>query len=141
MAGRRRSKSAKRSAKKRDVGSKYPPTSLKINGITHVGLKVADAKRAGDFYGRVLGLERKSREPGILYLPSGHDVLILYEEGQGATDSHFGFNVDSPSTVDQWKAWLEKHAVPLFEEIAEDHYRSIKFQDPDGHWIEIFYEE
>ena len=35
----------------------YPPTSLRADGITHVGLKVTDAQRSGQFYQEVLGLE------------------------------------------------------------------------------------
>lgn len=57
------------------------------------------------------------------------------------TDFHFGFNVDSPGMVDRWSSWLRQHAVPIYEDVTEDKYRSIKFRDPDGHWIEISYEE
>jgi catechol 2,3-dioxygenase-like lactoylglutathione lyase family enzyme len=119
----------------------YPPTSLRADGITHVGLKVTDAQRSGQFYREVLGLEYEPRDPGIVYVPSGGDRLVLYEEGQGGTDFHFGFKVDSPSKVDQWKDWLMKNDVPIFEDVTEDKYRSVKFQDPDGHWIEISFEE
>jgi catechol 2,3-dioxygenase-like lactoylglutathione lyase family enzyme len=119
----------------------FSPTSLRADGITHVGLKVSDAERAGQFYGEILGLEEEPRGPGVVYVPSGRDRIVLYEEGKGATDFHFGFNVNSPSHVDKWRDWLKKNDVPISEDVTEDKYRSIKFQDPDGHWIEISYEE
>ena len=119
----------------------HPPTSLRANGITHVGLKVSSVKKSGQFYGEILGLPGEPRDPGIVYVPSGTDRLVLYEEGQGGTDVHFGFNVESPSQVDEWSTWLTQHGVSISEDVTEDTYRSIKFQDPDGHWIEISYEE
>jgi catechol 2,3-dioxygenase-like lactoylglutathione lyase family enzyme len=119
----------------------HPPTSLRAHGITHVGLKVSSVKTSGQFYREILGFADEPRDPGIVYVPSGKDRLVLYEEGRGATDFHFGFNVESPSKVDEWSTWLTQHGVPISEDVTEDTYRSIKFQDPDGHWIEIFYEE
>lgn len=117
-----------------------PPTSLRADGITHIGLKVSDAERSGQFYRKILGLKYELRDPGIVYVSSGRDRLVLYEEGQGATDFHFGFNVDSPSKVDKWRDWLKKNDVPISEDVTDDNYRSIKFQDPDGYWIGISYE-
>jgi catechol 2,3-dioxygenase-like lactoylglutathione lyase family enzyme len=87
---------------------------LRADGITHVGLKVSDAERSGQFYGEILGLEYEPRDPGIVYVPSGRDRLVLYEEGLGATDFHFGFNVDSPSKVDKWRDWLFGPIVVAF---------------------------
>jgi catechol 2,3-dioxygenase-like lactoylglutathione lyase family enzyme len=117
----------------------HPPTSLRADGITHVGLKVSSVKKSEEFYREILGLAGEPRDPGVVYVPSGTD--ILYEEGRGATDFHFGFNVESPSKVDEWRDWLTQHGVPISEDVTEHTYRSIKFQDPDGHWIEISYEE
>jgi catechol 2,3-dioxygenase-like lactoylglutathione lyase family enzyme len=119
----------------------HPPTSLRADGITHVGLKVSDLGRSRRFYSRILGLRDEPHDPGVVYVPSGRDRLVLYEEGKGMTNFHFGFNVDSPSKVDRWKDWLEKNDVSVHEDITEGgKYRSIKFRDPDGHWIEISYE-
>jgi hypothetical protein len=72
----------------------YPPTSLRADGITHVGLKVSDVKRSGQFYREILGPECEPRDWGIVYVSSGRDRLVLYEEGKGATDFHFGSNLD-----------------------------------------------
>ena len=59
-------------------------------GIAHVGLKVSNADLSRQFYQEILGLEGELREPAIVYVPSGRDMLILYEPGKGATDFHFG---------------------------------------------------
>ena len=89
-----------------EAGKRSSPTSLRKDGIVHVGLKVSNADSSRRFYREILGLEGESREPGIVYVPSGRDMLIRYGPGKGATDFHFGFNVDAPATVDKWKVWL-----------------------------------
>jgi hypothetical protein len=35
------------------------------------------------------------------------------------------------------KTGSRKTSTAIAEDVTEDKYRSIKFQDPDGHWIEI----
>ncbi len=115
----------------------HPPTSLAVDGIAHVGLKVSSLARSSRFYREILGLGGEPHGPGVMYVPSGKDRLVLYE-GNDMTDIHFGFHVDTPSKVDGWKDWLKEHAVEIYEDITEDgKYRSIKLRDPDGHWIEI----
>jgi catechol 2,3-dioxygenase-like lactoylglutathione lyase family enzyme len=110
-------------------------------GIVHVGLKVSDLEKSRKFYLEILGLTSQERESGIAYLPSGKDLLVLYKQDAGATDYHFGFHVDTPPEVDEWRSWLRRSKVAIYEDIAEADYRSIKFRDPDGHWIEISYEK
>jgi catechol 2,3-dioxygenase-like lactoylglutathione lyase family enzyme len=124
----------------RRLADGHPPTSLRDFGITHVGLKVSHADLSRRFYEEVLGLEGEPRDTGIVYLSSGRDRLVLYEAGQGATEFHFGFNVGAPAAVDRWREWLAQNGVPIAEDVTESKYRSIKFQDPDGHWVEISYE-
>ncbi len=113
------------------------PGSMERKGIAHVGLKVSDIEKSRRFYREILGLKDELREPGVVYVPSGRDLLVLYDENSGASDFHFGFSVDTPEEVEAWQDWLRSKNVTVLEDTTEHRFRSIKFKDPDGHWIEI----
>lgn len=114
------------------------PVPLANRGIGHVGLRVSRLEESRKFYREILGLKNKTKGPSQAFVQSGSDLLVLYEAGGTASDFHFGFRLDSPSQVDEWKNWLVRNNIRIYEDIAEaGHPRSIKFRDPDGYWIEI----
>jgi catechol 2,3-dioxygenase-like lactoylglutathione lyase family enzyme len=114
------------------------PVSLANRGIGHVGLKVSNLEKSRKFYDEILGLKNETKGPSTAFVPSGSDLLVLYEAGAGTSDFHFGFRLDSPFQVDEWKRWLRSNNIRICEDITgADHPRTIKFRDPDGHWIEI----
>jgi catechol 2,3-dioxygenase-like lactoylglutathione lyase family enzyme len=117
------------------------PGSVASLGIGHVGLKVDDLETSMKFYRNILGLESRTRKPGVARIPSGRDMLVLHEKGLGMSGFHFGFRVDSSSKVDEWQAWLGGRNVTIYEDVTEEKYRSIKIRDPDGYLIEIFCDE
>ena len=67
-------------------------------------------------------------------------MLVLYDKDHGYPNIHFGFRVDTPKQVDEWRDWLKKNSVAIIEEVREHDFRSIKLRDPDGHCIEISHE-
>lgn len=109
-------------------------------GIAHVGLKVSNVKKSRQFYREILGLKDHPQEPGIVYIPTGKDLIVLYGKGAGSSSFHFGFSVNSPSQVDKWRDWFRSKKVAIHEDETEERRRSIKIRDPDGHWIEISYD-
>jgi catechol 2,3-dioxygenase-like lactoylglutathione lyase family enzyme len=115
------------------------PGSMASLGIGHVGLRVANIQRSIRFYRNILGLKCRTRERGVARIPSGADLLVLHSRGYGSPDFHFGFHVNSPS-IDKWRAWLRRRNIPIYQDVTEEKYRSIKIRDPDGYWIEITYE-
>jgi catechol 2,3-dioxygenase-like lactoylglutathione lyase family enzyme len=109
--------------------------SLARDGIGHVGLKVSDVERSRSFYSKILGLASETRRPGVALVRCGSDALVIYEH---TGDSHFGFRLESPSLVDEWKSWIESNNITIYDDIVEEgHPRGFKFKDPDGHLIEI----
>ena len=116
------------------------PSSLKPKGIAHVGLMVSNIAKSRRFYQDTLGLQNKLRHPGVVYVPAGKDLLVLYDKGHGFPKIHFGFRVKSPREVDGWRDWLKQKRVPIMEDVREHNFTSVKFRDPDGHCIEISHE-
>ena len=116
----------------------HRPVSLENRGIGHVGLKVSNLQTSLKFYHAILGLPNETKGSSVAFVRCGPDVLVLYEEAAGKSDFHYGFRLDKRSQVDEWMHWLRSNNIPIHENINEDgHPRSIKFRDPDGHWVEI----
>lgn len=81
-------------------------------GIVHVGLKVSDLSKSAGFYAKIMGLKAELRGRGVVRFRIGRDVLVLHAKDAGASDFHFGFGVDNPSKVDQWRGWLRNNKIP-----------------------------
>lgn len=113
------------------------PKTLAKQGIGHVGLRVADIKKSTEFYRDVLGLKAHSRGEGVARIPSGPDLIVLHRQEHRKSRFHFGFYVDSPTTVDNWRDWFKTKGLRIDQDITEEDYRSIKIRDPDGYLIEI----
>jgi len=110
---------------------------LVSRGITHVGLKVSDIEKSRKFYREILGFKDELGQPGVVFLPAGRDRLVVYDANSGTSDFHFGFNVETLQQVKEWRDWLRSKNVTILEDMTEDKHRSVKFKDPDGHWVEI----
>jgi catechol 2,3-dioxygenase-like lactoylglutathione lyase family enzyme len=113
------------------------PSSLGNLGIGHVGLRVADIEKSAEFYRNVLGLRVRSTDEGVARIPSGPDLIVLHGKEYAKSDFHFGFYVESPSIVDEWRDWFKTRGIRIEQYESEENYRSIKIRDPDGYWIEI----
>ena len=116
------------------------PGSMASLGIGHVGLKVDDLEKSVEFYRNILGLDSRASKRGVARIPSGQDKLVLHEKNLGTSGFHFGFRLDSPSKVDEWKEWLRARNMVIYDDVTEK-YRSFKIRDPDGYLIEIFSDE
>jgi len=115
---------------------------MKVTGINHLGLEVCDLERSRGFYRDVLGMRELADEEGVrVFLLAGTDVLTL-EAASGVTPPegvHFGFLVQSPQEIAQWKYVLRAHGVALDAEKRVERGWSIYFHDPDGYKIEILH--
>jgi catechol 2,3-dioxygenase-like lactoylglutathione lyase family enzyme len=116
--------------------------ALRVKGIQHLNLQVADLARARAFYTELLGFEVSFAKGDTIWLDAGGDLLGLSEGDVPAARSfeHFGFMVDAPADVDRWTEQLRAHGVtPEKGPYDRSDGRSVYFRDPDGHLLEIFW--
>ncbi len=114
---------------------------MRVTGIQHVNLTVADLERSRRFYQDVLGFETASAKGSTVWLDAGGDLLgLLQGEPPREKPNHWGFRVGSGDEVDAWVERLAQHKVKL-EKGPYDRSdgRSVYFRDPDGYVLEIFW--
>jgi glyoxylase I family protein len=119
--------------------------ALRVKGLDHIVLRVADMERAVDFYGRVLGLhvERRLGAIGLVQLRAGASLIDLVPK----TDSEAGRNVDhfavqiEAMDVPALTAHLKRQGIDPGEVRrrygAEGYGSSIYIADPDGNTVEL----
>lgn len=114
---------------------------IEITGVYEVAVKVRDLARAEKFYRDVLGLEVGLRdEPRRwVFLRAGSAGMVVLQQDDGAWPrQHFAFTVSEMAlarAVDELRA----HDVPLEGPMTHAWIpaRSVYFEDPDGHDVEL----
>ena len=122
--------------------------AVRILGIDHVVLRVADMDRALRFYCEVLGCaeERRVEGIGLVQLRAGRSLIDLIEAA-GDTDGEAGRNMDHFAlrieTFDEAAlgTHLKAHGVEVGETVerygAEGSGPSVYIRDPDGNTVEL----
>ena len=124
---------------------------LRIRGINHIGLAVADVKRSVDFYQALFGMPVRGRQGAmtLLQMGAGPQFLAIAPVAAGASPSitHFclgveGFNVDralaalaahgvtKANAIGPMKALIESRGPD--QNGAKDGTTELSFGDPDG---------
>jgi catechol 2,3-dioxygenase-like lactoylglutathione lyase family enzyme len=119
---------------------------LRVKGLDHVVLRVADMGRAIGFYEQVLGLriERRLSEIGLVQLRAGSAMIDLVPQKEGEADGrnmdHYAVQIESMD-VEALSAHLRRHGVDPGEVRrrygAEGYGSSIYITDPDGNTVEL----
>ncbi len=116
-------------------------TKLKVTGINHVVLHVADVERSKRFYVEVLGFEDRNVPVGprmkASFLACGAQGLDLFEVASG--DVHGGEEMNHmalsvAADLDEIVAELSKIGV---ETSGRTPRNTVFIADPDGHRIEM----
>jgi catechol 2,3-dioxygenase-like lactoylglutathione lyase family enzyme len=117
-------------------------TKLKVTGINHVVLHVADVERSKRFYIEVLGFEDRGVSAGLSmkasFLRCGSQGLDLFEVSSG--DAHGGEEMNhmalcvATADLDEIVAELSKIGVETSERTPRN---TVFISDPDGHRIEM----
>jgi catechol 2,3-dioxygenase len=127
---------------------------IRLGGIGHVLLRVADEEASKRFYRDVLGFGIAEQDPehGGVFMTLGdsfHTLDITQHPAPGDAARpprgqlgliHIAFKVGSYAALREAYAHLLDHGVAI--ERAVDHVcqRSLYFTDPDGNGLEIYYE-
>lgn len=119
---------------------------VRVAGLDHVVLRVADVDRAIAFYEQVLGLhvERRLEEIGLVQLRAGAAMIDLVprteDEDEGRNMDHFAVRI-AEMDVAAISAHLHRHGIDPGEVRrrygAEGYGSSIYITDPDGNTVEL----
>lgn len=115
-------------------------SKLKVTGINHVVLNVADLDRSRSFYTEVLGFDDRGLVAGMRasFLRCGMQGLDLFEVVDrdvhgGQEMNHMALNVDV-ADIELLVAGLSAAGIEALEITPRD---SVFICDPDGHRIEM----
>jgi len=134
------------------VSTSEPPAP---SGIHHIGLTVTDLERSGEWYSRVLGLERafeiedvQGRGRKVAFLIPGTPVrlaMALHQSNQGERFSefrtgmdHLAFTVADRAELDRWVARLDGLGVPHSDITEGQTGWFIALRDPDNIQLELY---
>jgi catechol 2,3-dioxygenase-like lactoylglutathione lyase family enzyme len=116
-------------------------------GLRHLALRVADVKRATEFYARVFGMRLVWQpDQDNAYLSSGCDNLALHRGNVGdpARQSldHLGFVVPTIAEVESGYEWAQQNGVEILHPLRHHRDGTVSFyvRDPDGNVIQLLYE-
>ncbi|MFV0410651.1 MAG: VOC family protein [Paracoccus sp. (in: a-proteobacteria)] len=113
--------------------------------VARLALRVRDLDRVGDFYQRVIGLDRIAGDGEALMLGQGDLPLIelrrdraAQSEPRGAGLFHTAFLLPSRGDLGRWLEHARTLALPL--DGASDHLVSeaVYLHDPEGNGIEVY---
>ncbi len=127
---------------------------IKLAGIGHVLLRVADEERSKRFYRDVLGFQVAEQDPehGGVFMTLGdgfHALDITQHSAPGAAEQphrgqiglvHVAFKVASYGALRDAYSHLLKNGVEILRAVDHICQRSVYFTDPDGNGLEIYYE-
>ena len=121
-------------------------SALRVKGLDHVVLRVADMDRAIAFYEEVLGLhvERRLESIGLVQLRAGAAMIDLVprteDEDDGRNMDHYAVRIEEMD-VPALTAHLKRHGIDPGEVRrrygAEGYGSSIYITDPDGNTVEL----
>lgn len=127
---------------------------IKIQGVTHLSLPVADIEESERFYTQFLGLELRARlgapgtDPLMICVGVGdHDILLCRADAEALKAQrqhslvHHSFTV-APEEWEKAVRLLHERAVPLtgpivYRSNAVFNGREVYFQDPSGNRLEL----
>lgn len=130
------------------------PSAIRLKGIGHVNLRVADQEASKRFYRDILGFAIAEEDPehGGVFMTLGenfHTLDIGQHPAPGEAQrpqrgqiglGHIAFQVGSYAALRDAYAHLVRNGVAILRATNHVNQRSFYFADPDGNTLEIYYE-
>jgi glyoxalase family protein len=134
-----------------------PTPSMRLKGMHHITAIGSDARQIEQFFTGILGMRLVKRTvnfddpssphlyfgiaggaPGtiVTYFAYPQGTMRPVRLGAGLTH-HFALSVADEDALAGWRDFLNANGVPTTEIRDRAYFRSIYFQGPDGHIIEI----
>jgi catechol 2,3-dioxygenase len=127
---------------------------IKLKGIGHVNLRVADEQASKRFYRDILGFVVAEEDPqhGGVFMTLGENFHTLDLGQHPAPDQaqrprrdqiglgHIAFQVGSYDALRAAYRHLVENGVAILRATNHVNQRSFYFADPDGNTLEIYYE-
>ena len=124
---------------------------IRPDRIGHVAIRVRDLERSRKFYTEVLGLQLMKEIPEwrAAFLSSGgrdhHEVALLEARPQAEVPRanetgmlHVAFRLQNEEELRAAYQDLKTRGIPVSFTVNHGVSKSIYFQDPDGHGIEVY---
>ena len=130
---------------------------MKLSGLHHITAISSDIQFTSEFYQQLLGFRLLKRsinfddptaphyyfgidegQPGTIITYFGYppDRMRYGQIGVGLTH-HFAFAVEDEESQLRWRSKLLKADISVTPVLDRQYFKSIYFQDPDGHILEI----
>ncbi|MEQ8990859.1 MAG: VOC family protein [Pseudomonadales bacterium] len=111
--------------------------------LNHLSLVVADPQISADFYATIAGAPSFRVWLGhSLHLRTDEGLDLAFQRGtpQRLPGAHHGFLAPTTGAVDRLLADLRLRGVKITDDCQEAGFRSVKFLDPDGYEVEVYWE-
>jgi catechol 2,3-dioxygenase-like lactoylglutathione lyase family enzyme len=116
--------------------------------LAHLGLPVTDLERSQHFYVTYFGFDPSTAqryEDGTVIIRDGSRFDLALHPCSGIGDLpeflHFGFRLGHADDVRRLRGILEADQVAIIEYHDEPMLCSLKCLDPDGHRVEVYWEQ
>ena len=110
-----------------------------ITRMYAVWVYVKDKEESSDFYENVLGLKVKRKEGNWVEFDLGRTAFALLEKEKSKEvkpqKTRIMFEVED---LEEMKQLLHKKKVKIVKIREESYGKLLTFEDPNGHWLELF---
>lgn len=122
----------------------HKPAFQDIAHLAHTEIYTPKLDESVDFFKHIIGMHESGRTGNSVYFRAWGDYALHTLQLTGAPTSgmgHVAFRTKNAEILEKMTRYLIHHGVKgEWREREFGHGPAFRFQDPDGHWLELFYE-